>query len=114
MRSIVATVAEVCQALHPLAEALCRGAQGQLGVDVKAAGEVDQREQRLADPALGRLAGRRVGNPLFGLGPLEAGRVGAPLELAGVQKRRQVLGHLGERLARASPLLLALDPVPVS
>ncbi len=43
---------------HPLAEALRRGAQGELGVDAQAAREVDQREQRLADPALGRLAGR--------------------------------------------------------
>ena len=90
------------------------GPQGELGVDAQAAREVDEREQRLADPALGRLAVSPA-SAILGSGSRarEPGRLGAALDLASVKERRQVLGHVGERLARPAPLLLALDAVPV-
>ena len=80
-----------------------RGAQRQLRVDAQAAREVDEREQRLAEPGLGGVAELRVADPLVRLGSLEAGGGGPALDLARVEQGGQVLGHVGERLVRSPP-----------
>ena len=59
-----------------------------------------------------RLAGDRVERVVGGRG-VEAGRRRAALDLARVQQRREVLGHLAED-ARLPPGLGALDRVPVA
>src|SRR5215208_1067500 len=109
-------------ALDATAEAVGGGAQRQLGVDLGLAGHVDGGEQQIADlveePVAAVGAGDLVGLVTDGLErPLEAGEVeaargGAALDLAGVERPRQVLGDLAED-ARLAARFVALDAVPV-
>ena len=102
-----------------------RGApQGELGVGVEPPSDIDAGEEKVAE-LVGAALVRAAGELLFQLGELvleigertvdvrvlEADRGGAALHLAGVEKRRQRLGHVVEDAF--APLLLALDPLPV-
>src|SRR5436190_2111449 len=92
----------------PLSEPVGRGAEGELGIDPQHPGAVDEREELIADSSerclirLG-IARRRPA----------ARRRGAALELARVQRRGQVVGHVAEN-PRFAPLLAGLDAVPVA
>src|SRR6476620_4298814 len=97
-----------------LAEALGSSPQRELRVHSQAAGHVHELEQGLADPALGGLPGLIVAESLLSLLARQPGRDGPPLHLAGVEQRREVLRHVGERVVRSPALLLALDAVPVA
>src|SRR5919204_2099026 len=95
-------------------KALGRPAQGELGVDLQAPRDVDERKQDVADPALPGLAELLVGKALRRRLASDPGADRAPLDLARIEQRRQVLRHVLERLPGPALLLLALDPIPVS
>src|SRR3954452_3317409 len=109
--------------LEPTPEAVARGAQRQLRVDLPLAGDVDRREEQVADLVEGGVAvvvGHRAQllelgrHPVVGNVPgVEPGRRRPSLNLARVQRPGEVLGHLPEDAALAARLPL-LDPVPVA
>src|SRR5215208_559652 len=108
-------------ALDPAAEAVGGRAQRKLGIDPELAREVDRGEQHVADlverllararvAQLVELAGHRVVGDVV---EVEARRRRAALDLARVQRTRQVLGHLAEDAGLPAHLRL-LDLVPVA
>src|ERR1700712_1525695 len=94
-----------------VAEALGCRAQGKLGIDAQPARLVDGGEQSLADVVEGVVALMRVRSVRRALD--QAGAGGAPLDLARVEQRRQVLGDLAEDAGLATGLA-GLDLVPVA
>src|SRR5918998_365123 len=99
-----------------------RGTQRQLGINPRVGGELDEREQRVARRGLELVAGPPVGEPpraraeraqdLVGHGR-RAQALSASDRLPRVQKRREVLGQVGEGIAVPTALARALDLVPV-
>jgi hypothetical protein len=112
---------ELLGSLDAFAEAIGGRAQRQLRVDLQLAGDIDGREQDVADLVelllavsralqLLELAGHRVVRDVI---EVEPRRRRPPLHLARVQRPRQVLRHLAED-AGLAPLLGLLDLVPVA
>src|SRR5204862_5570996 len=85
--AIVATARGRLVGCGAASEPLRRAPQRQLRVDPKPPGDVDEREERLAEPPLGGLLRARVRQPLRGLEPAEPRRRGAPLVLARTEPR---------------------------
>ena len=117
--------------LDPVDEPPARRAQGELGVDVDDAGDVDDGEEEVAElgehARVGLGLGRGPAGPgeldlelgdllphlrerALEIGPVEPDRRCAALHLAGVEQAGKRLGHVVEDAG--APLLLGLDRLP--
>ena len=76
-----------------------RGAEGELGINAQPPGHVDERKQRVTEPALRGVANLTFRKAILGRFAPEIGRHGPPLDLARVEEGRQVLRDIGERLS---------------